>query len=78
MIDAGNIKELENFHTDLQEIFGIIQCRQDKAQGLNYVKSKEQYLQSERILKHELKKEERNHKRVEVVFVCKVCEKHRK
>ena len=37
LIDAGNIKDLENFYTDLQEIFGMLQCRQDKAQLLNYV-----------------------------------------
>lgn len=43
LVDAGNIKELENFHTDLQEIFGMLQCRQNKVQLLNYVKSKEQY-----------------------------------
>ena len=70
LVDAGNIKELENFHTDLQEIFGMLQCRQNKVQLLNYVKSKEQYfrhldeetyqvlqefLQSERILKQEIK-----------------------
>ena len=72
LIDAGNLKELERFHTDLQEIFGMLQCRHDKTQLLNYVKSKEQYfrhvdeetyhvlrefLQSERILKQEIKEE---------------------
>lgn len=40
MIDAGNVKELERFHTDLQEIFGMLQCRQDKEKLLHYVKVK--------------------------------------
>lgn len=85
LVDAGNIKELENFHTDLQEIFGMLQCRQNKVQLLNYVKSKEQYfrhldeetyqvlqefLQSERILKQEIKKEEGE----EQIDMCKVLE----
>ena len=85
LVDAGNIKDLENFHTDLQEIFGMLQCRQDKAQLLNYVKSKEQYfrhldeetyqvlqefLQSERILKQEIKKEEGE----EQIDMCKALE----
>lgn len=85
LIDAGNIKDLENFYTDLQEIFGMLQCRQDKAQLLNYVKSKEQYfrhldeetyqvlqefLQSERILKQEIKKEEGE----EQIDMCKALE----
>lgn len=85
LVDAGNIKELENFHTDLQEIFGMLQCRQNKVQLLNYVKSKEQYfrhldeetyqvlqefLQSERILKQEIKKEEGE----EQIDMCKALE----
>ena len=72
LIDAGNVKELERFHTDLQEIFGMLQCRQDKEKLLHYVKSKEQYfrhvdeetyqalrefLHSETILKQAFEKE---------------------
>ena len=82
LIDAGNVKELERFHTDLQEIFGMLQCRQDKEKLLHYVKSKEQYfrhvdeetyqvlrefLHSETILKQPFEKE----KREEQVDMCK-------
>ena len=85
LIDAGNVKELERFHTDLQEIFGMLQCRQDKEKLLHYVKSKEQYfrhvdeetyqvlrefLHSETILKQAFEKE----KREEQVDMCKALE----
>ncbi|MEO2239520.1 hypothetical protein ABE547_09940 [Dorea sp. YH-dor226] len=85
LIDAGNIKNLERFQTDLQEIFGMIQCKESKEKLIEYLSEKESYfrnvdeetyqairefLHSERILKSKIKKEEGK----ETVDMCKALE----
>ena len=85
LIDAGNIKNLERFQTDLQEIFGMIQCKESKEKLIEYLRKKESYfrnvdeetyqairefLHSEKILKSEIKKEEGK----ETVDMCKALE----
>ena len=85
MIDAGNLKNLERFQTDLQEIFGMIQCKESKEKLIKYLREKESYfrnvdeetyqairefLHSERILKGQIKKEEGK----ETVDMCKALE----
>ena len=85
LIDAGNLKNLERFQTDLQEIFGMIQCKGSKEKLIEYLREKESYfrnvdeetyqairefLHSERILKGQIKKEEGK----ETVDMCKALE----
>ena len=84
-IDVGNLKNLERFQTDLQEIFGMIQCKGSKEKLIEYLREKESYfrnvdeetyqairefLHSERILKGQIKKEEGK----ETVDMCKALE----
>ena len=85
LIDAGNLKNLERFQTDLQEIFGMIQCKGSKEKLIEYLREKEPYfrnvdeetyqairefLHSEKILKGQIKKEEGK----ETVDMCKALE----
>lgn len=70
LVDAGNMENIDCFRTDLQEIFGMLQCRNKKEQLLEYMKKNENYfrnvdqetyyalrefLHSERLLKKEVK-----------------------
>ena len=71
LVEANNIENLEVFQTDLQEIFGMLQYRNNKKDLVNYIRTKETYfrnvdeetyqvirefLHSERILKKEISK----------------------
>lgn len=38
LIDVGNLKNLERFQTDLQEIFGMIQCKGSKEKLIEYLR----------------------------------------
>lgn len=75
----------QRLQTDLQEIFGMIQCKESKEKLIKYLREKESYfrnvdeetyqairefLHSERILKGQIKKEEGK----ETVDMCKALE----
>ena len=85
LIDAGNMEHLENFQTDLQIIFGMLKCRGNKEELIQYVNNKGTYFQnvdeetyqvireflhSEKILKKNIKKESGK----ETVDMCKALE----
>lgn len=84
LIDAGNIEQLEKFHTDLQKIFGMLKYRSNKTELINYMHKNEVYfrnvdeetyqvirefLHSERILKKEV-----NKKKEEKIDMCQALE----
>ena len=71
LVEAGNIEQLDKFHTDLQKILGMLKYRSNKAELINYMQKNEAYfrnvdeetyqvikefLHSERILKKEISK----------------------
>ena len=75
----------QRLQTDLQEIFGMIQCKESKEKLIEYLRKKESYfrnvdeetyqairefLHSEKILKSEIKKEEGK----QTVDMCKALE----
>ncbi len=60
LIDAGNVECLERFRTDLHEIFGMLKYRNQKTELLH----------SERILKKEVGKKNRE----ESIDMCKALE----
>lgn len=37
MIDAGNMEHLERFQTDLQQVFGMLQCKGEKQKLQKYI-----------------------------------------
>lgn len=43
LVDAENIKDITCFQSDLQQIFGMIKCRQNKSELINYIKENENY-----------------------------------
>ena len=45
LIDAGNISQLERFHTDLQQIFGVLQYRGKKEEIQKYIYDNSDYFQ---------------------------------
>lgn len=69
LIDASNVHCVENFHSDLQQIFGMLKCRGNKRDLVEYIRKNQWYfrnvdedthhvirelLHSERILKKEV------------------------
>ena len=46
LIEPGNMNNIEVFHTDLQEVFGMLKYRSNKTELLKYVKDKEEYFQN--------------------------------
>lgn len=46
LIDANKIDNLKHFHTDLQEIMGVLQCRGDKEKLLEYINERADYFQN--------------------------------
>ena len=84
LVEAGNVKQLEKFHTDLQKIFGMLQYRGNKTELINYMQKNESYfrnvdeetyevirefLHSERILKKEV-----SMKKEEKIDMCQALE----
>ena len=45
LIDAGNISQLERFHTDLQQIFGVLKYRGKKEEIQQYIYDNSDYFQ---------------------------------
>ena len=45
LIDAGNISQLKRFHTDLQQIFGVLQYRGKKEEIQKYIYDNSDYFQ---------------------------------
>ena len=85
LVDAGNLRCLERFQTDLQEILGMLQCRRDKEKLLSYMRDNGSYfrnvdeetyhvirefLHSEKILKKQIKHKQGK----ETVDMCKALE----
>ena len=46
LIDANKIDNLKRFHTGLQEILGVLQCRGDKEKLLEYINERADYFQN--------------------------------
>ena len=84
LLEAGNVKQIEKFHTDLQQIFGMLQYRGNKTELINYMQKNESYfrnvdeetyevirefLHSERILKKEV-----SMKKEEKIDMCQALE----
>ena len=85
LIDAGNVHCVENFHSDLQQIFGMLKCRGNKRDLVEYIRKNQWYfrnvdedtyhvirelLHSERILKKEVSSANGE----ECVDMCKALE----
>lgn len=85
LVEAGNMKETERFRSDLQEIFGMLKCRNKEIDLVNYMKENERYfrnvdeetyhairefLHSERILKKEIRRQNGE----ERIDMCKALE----
>lgn len=83
-VEAGNINKLEKFHTDLQQIFGMLQYRNSKTELISYMQKNGSYfrnvdeetyevirefLHSERILKKEV-----GRKKEEKIDMCQALE----
>lgn len=83
--DAGNVHCVENFHSDLQQIFGMLKCRGNKRDLVEYIRKNQWYfrnvdediyhvirelLHSERILKKEVSSANGE----ECVDMCKALE----
>ncbi len=45
LIDIGNLEHIENFKTDLQKVFGVIQYRGNTEKMMQYVHNNEEYFQ---------------------------------
>lgn len=43
LVDAGNISDLGRFHTDLQQILGVLKYRQDKKELKDYIYENRDY-----------------------------------
>ncbi len=46
IVDAGNIKDLKNFHSDLQQIFGMLKYRSEKEKLQNYILENRDYFEN--------------------------------
>ena len=46
LVDAGNIKHLEQFGTDLQQVFGMLKCRGEKEKLQNYIQENRNYFEN--------------------------------
>ena len=45
LVDAGNVETPKRFHSDLQQIFGVLQCRGDKNAMREYLHQNRQYFE---------------------------------
>ena len=85
LLDAGNLEHLERFQSDLQEILGMLKCRGNKKELLDYMNKRETYfrnvdeetyqvmrefLHSEKMLKENVERIEGK----ETVDMCKALE----
>ena len=85
LVDAGNLEHLERFQSDLQEILGMLKCRGNKKELLDYMNKREAYfrnvdeetyqvmrefLHSEKLLKENVERMEGK----ETVDMCKALE----
>ena len=85
LVDAGNLEHLERFQSDLQEILGMLKCRGNKKELLDYMNKREAYfrnvdeetyqvmrefLHSEKMLKEKVERMEGK----ETVDMCKALE----
>lgn len=46
LVDAGNMEELERFHMDLQQIFGMLKCRGKKEELKKYIWQNQMYFRN--------------------------------
>lgn len=46
LIDAGSMEHLEQFHTDLQQVFGMLKCRGEKEKLQEYIKENRNYFEN--------------------------------
>ena len=46
LIDAGNMEHLEQFHTDLQQVFGMLKCRGEKEKLQEYIQENRNYFEN--------------------------------
>ena len=46
LVDAGNQEHLERFQSDLQEILGMLKCRGNKKELLDYMNKREEYFRN--------------------------------
>ena len=46
LVDAGNLEHLERFQSDLQEILGMLNCRGNKKELLDYMNKRESYFRN--------------------------------
>ena len=46
LVDAGNLEHLERFQSDLQEILGMLKCRGNKKEMLDYMNKRESYFRN--------------------------------
>ena len=46
LVDAGNLEHLERFQSDLQEILGMLKCRGNKKELLDYMNKRESYFRN--------------------------------
>ena len=46
LVDAGNLEHLERFQSDLQEILGMLKCRENKKELLDYMNKRESYFRN--------------------------------
>ena len=46
LVDAGNLEHLERFQSDLQEILGMLKCRGNKKELLDYMNKREAYFRN--------------------------------
>ena len=85
LVDAGNVKDITRFRTDLQEILGMLKYRKNKVELVKYIREKEEYfrnvdeetyhairefLHSENILKREVS----THMGKEKIDMCQALE----
>ncbi len=45
LIDAGNIEHLERFHTDLQQVLGMLKCREKREELERYIQKNRDYFE---------------------------------
>ena len=46
LLDAGNVETPKRFHSDLQQIFGMLKCRGDKNAMRKYLHQNRQYFEA--------------------------------
>ncbi len=46
LVDAGCVEQVERFHTDLQQVFGMLKCRNSKEELQQYIYRNQEYFSS--------------------------------